>query len=73
MKHLSVSKQTSMVLGVLAFLAIVAITPAAYAQSISYTDSDNPHGSLQTIAWGVGLGTAGAAIGFGVIAMRRRQ
>lgn len=73
MKHLPVSKQATVVLGVLAFLAVVAIAPSVYAQGITYTGSDDPHGSLQYIAWGVGLGTAGAAVGFGVIAMRRRH
>lgn len=67
------SKQTTTILGLLVFLAVIAITPSVHAQGVTYTDSDDPHGSLQFIAWGVGMGTAGAAIGFGIVAMRRRH
>lgn len=63
-------------LSVLALVAIVAIAPHAFAQQgggIQYTDSDNPAGPLQGMAWGAGLAIVGVMSGIGVwTAVRRR-
>lgn len=58
-------KQARMLLGVLVLLAVVTIVPQAFAQ-VSYTNSDNPHGPLEFVTWGAGMGVAGIMVGFGV-------
>ena len=58
-------------LGVLVLLAFVTILPHAFA--ITYTDANNPAGTLQTVGWTAGLAIAGVLSGFGVwTAVRRR-
>ncbi|NHI04164.1 hypothetical protein DYY67_2091 [Candidatus Nitrosotalea sp. TS] len=56
---------------VLVLLAIASVAPSVYA--ITYTDADNPHGPLQGITWGVGLGVAGLLAGVGVFTTRIRH
>lgn len=61
---------TSLFVGVLALLAIASVAPSAFA--ITYTDANNPHGPFQGIAWGVGLGIAGALAGVGIFTTTRK-
>ena len=62
---------TSLFVGVLVLLAFASVAPNAFA--ITYTDTDNPHGPLQGITWGVGLGIAGLLAGLGVFTTRKRH
>ena len=69
------TKLTGALFGVLALVAIFIIAPHAFAQQggIQYTDSDNPYGPLQGMAWSAGLAIAGVMSGIGVWAAVRRR
>ncbi|MDE1826760.1 MAG: hypothetical protein KGH83_04140 [Thaumarchaeota archaeon] len=62
---------TSLFVGVLVLLAIASVAPNVFA--ITYTTADNPHGPLQGITWGVGLGIAGLLAGVGIFTTRIRH
>jgi hypothetical protein len=61
---------TGLFVGALVLLAIASVAPSAFA--ITYTNADNPHGPLQGVTWGVGLGVAGVMAGVGIFTTRRR-
>lgn len=65
MKNLKDFKQIGVLFGILALVAVSAILPNAFAQTM-YTNSDDPHGPLQIYGWTVGMAVAAALAGVGV-------
>ena len=68
-------KLTGALFFVFALIAIVTVAPHVFAQQggLQYTDSDNPAGPLQGMAWAAGLAIAGVMSGIGVWAAVRRR
>ncbi|MGI0087215.1 MAG: hypothetical protein ACREBI_04575 [Nitrosotalea sp.] len=63
----------SVLVGVLILLAIAYVAPNAFATGVDYTAANNPHGPLQGMAWGVGMGVAGLLAGIGVFTTRMHR
>ncbi len=72
------SKQTSLLLGVLAMVAVVTLVPHVFAQEsatnpLGYTDQDNPTGPMQPIGWAAGMAIAGVMTGVGIWSAVRKH
>ncbi len=66
------AKQMNILFGILALIAVVTIAPHVFAQ-LSYTVANDPHGPLESFAWAIGMGTAGALSGFGAWTVIKRS
>lgn len=64
-------RYAGILLGVLALVAVGALMPHASAQ-IKYTEADDPHGPLQSVAWAAGMAVVGVMAGIGVYTTVRR-